>query len=137
MDLRTGNLNFLRPLIVSGASADRIALPPMAMKGKVSMRGQRYDADLRLRESEGTVKLKAGADLAQMAYRAKLDDGKPAAAPFPAERLALQPYTLGRGQRAWHGYVQSADRFAGRSRAEGIALRRVEPERCVGRCLFA
>lgn len=73
MDLRTGNLDFLRPLIASGASADRIALPPMAMKGKVSMRGQRYDADLRLRESEGSVKLKAGADLAQMAYRAKLD----------------------------------------------------------------
>lgn len=73
MNLRTGNLNFLKPLIASGASAGNIALPPMALDGKVSMHGRRYAADLRLRESKGTVTLKADADLSQMAYRAKLD----------------------------------------------------------------
>lgn len=73
VDLRTGNLDFVKPLIVSGASAARIALPPMALDGNVSMHGRRYAADLRLRESEGTVKLKADADLSQMAYRAKVD----------------------------------------------------------------
>lgn len=73
LDLRTGNLNFLKPLLVSGAGAANIALPPMALTGDMSMRGQRCTADLRLRESEGRMSVKAAADLSRMTYRAKLD----------------------------------------------------------------
>lgn len=73
VDLRTRNLNFIKPLIVSGATAGSIALPPMVLNGNVSMHGQRYAAELCLRESKGTVKVNADADMSRMAYRAKLD----------------------------------------------------------------
>ena len=72
LELRTHDLNFVKALAGSGAM-DGIALPSMRLDGKVGLRGQEYTADLRLRESQGTVRLKAGLDAARMAYQARLD----------------------------------------------------------------
>lgn len=70
MNLHTGNIGFVKAL--AGIGND-VALPPMSVYGNLSAHGQQYAAQLRLRESEGTVTLKADADLSQMAYRARLD----------------------------------------------------------------
>lgn len=70
-DLRTYNLNIVKAL--AGTAMNDIALPPMLMQGKATMRGERYTTDVRLQESKGQVKLKAGFDAARMAYQAKLD----------------------------------------------------------------
>lgn len=72
LELRTHNLDFVKTLAGNG-TANTLALPPMRLDGKVGMRGQEYTADLRLRESQGLVRLKAGLDAARMAYQARLD----------------------------------------------------------------
>lgn len=70
-DLRTYNLDFVKAL--AGTAMNDIALPPMLMQGKATMRGERYTADVRLQEGKGLVKLKAGFDASRMSYQAKLD----------------------------------------------------------------
>ncbi|MCD8319078.1 MAG: translocation/assembly module TamB domain-containing protein [Paraprevotella sp.] len=72
VDMNTRNLNFVRALAGKEAMKD-IALPPMHIDGKVGMQGQRYTADLRLRESKGNVRVKARLDAARMDYQARLD----------------------------------------------------------------
>ena len=72
LDLRTYNLDFAKTLAGEGAM-DGIALPPMTLTGKAGLDGQRYTADLRLREGRGQVRVKAGLDAARMAYQALLD----------------------------------------------------------------
>ena len=69
--LRTRNLDFARALAGEEALED-IALPPMRLDGNVGLDGQKYTADLRLREGKGSVQVKGGFDAARMAYQAKL-----------------------------------------------------------------
>lgn len=71
LNLRTRNLDFARALAGEEALKD-IALPPMRLDGNVGLNGQKYTADLRLREGKGNVQVKGGFDAARMAYQAKL-----------------------------------------------------------------
>ncbi len=71
LDLRTRNLDFVRALAGEDAMKD-IALPPMQLDGNVSLNGQKYAAELRLREGKGSVQAKGGFDAARTAYRAEL-----------------------------------------------------------------
>ncbi len=67
--LKTKNLDFIKTLAGPDTTGS-LAIPPMFLNGKVKARGQNYTADLRIRESQGTVNVKAGFNALTTAYHA-------------------------------------------------------------------
>ena len=72
LNLQTRNLNFVKALAGTEIMQD-IAIPHMRINGTAGFQGQRYTADLLLRESKGIARMKASFDAARMAYKAELD----------------------------------------------------------------
>ena len=72
IDLQTWNLDFVKALAGEGSMKD-IALPPLRINGTAGLRGQRYTADLLLREGAGQAQVTALWDAARMAYEARVD----------------------------------------------------------------
>ena len=71
--LQTHKLDFIKTLAGGGEGMNDIALPPMRLQGKASMKGQQYKADLSLSESKGKALLQATFDAKRMAYQAKMN----------------------------------------------------------------
>ena len=69
---QTGNLDFITYLLPA-ETRKSYRLPAMALAGQLSADGQKYDADLRLTEGKGMVKLKGTYDAPAEAYRANLN----------------------------------------------------------------
>ena len=72
LDLQTRNLNFVKTLAGTETMQD-IAIPHMRINGTAGFQGQRYTADLLLRESKGTARVNASFDAARTAYEARMD----------------------------------------------------------------
>lgn len=68
---QTQNIDFIKTL-ASPDGMQGIALPSISLNGKVGIDGSRYQADLRLKESQGIVQLKGAFNQKQMSYRADL-----------------------------------------------------------------
>ena len=68
---QTQNIDFIKTL-AGPDGMQGIALPPISLNGKVGIDGSRYQADLRLKESQGIVQLKGAFNQKQMSYRADL-----------------------------------------------------------------
>lgn len=70
VDLRTRNLDFVKTLV----GTEGITFPPLGLKGRLVLEGNKYKADLTLREGEkGKADLKASFDAARMTYYAGLN----------------------------------------------------------------
>ncbi len=72
LDLQTRNLNFVKTLAGTENMQD-IAIPHMRINGTAGFQGQRYTADLQLREGKGTARMNASFDAARTAYEARMD----------------------------------------------------------------
>ena len=72
LDLQTRNLNFVKTLAGTETLQD-IAIPHMRINGTAGFQGQRYTADLQLREGKGTARMNASFDAARTAYEARMD----------------------------------------------------------------
>ena len=71
IDGQTQNINFVKAL--AGADGmNSLALPPLSLKGKVGINGQRYQADLCLNEQEGAVTVKGYFDQKRMSYQGNI-----------------------------------------------------------------
>lgn len=68
---QTQNIDFIKTL-AGPDGMQGIALPSISLNGKVGIDGSRYQADLRLKESQGIVQLKGAFNQKQMSYRADL-----------------------------------------------------------------
>lgn len=68
---QTQNIDFIKTL-AGPDGMQGIALPSISLNGKIGIDGSRYQADLRLKESQGIVQLKGAFNQKQMSYRADL-----------------------------------------------------------------
>ena len=72
MKLTTGNLSFVNAMM-QPSIRKKIRIPRMTLEGTLNAEGQRYGADLTLREGRGQMKLKGQIDLPTEAYAADID----------------------------------------------------------------
>lgn len=69
--MQTADIDFVKAL--SQGALDSIALPPLILDGRASMNGQNYNADISLKEGNGSITLSAQADLNKTTYAANLN----------------------------------------------------------------
>lgn len=72
VDGQTQNIDFVKAL-AGPDGMQGIALPPMTLNGQMGIDGQRYQADLKLKEQQGLIHVQGAFDQKDMSYQAKLN----------------------------------------------------------------